>query len=88
MVLGSQGRWRGCPRSSVDGFNCVDLEEIVSFTVPAKVRSTRVMEWLGLTHDPADDFDHPRLTSAIAFVATTSIGSNALIVRPQTRAAR
>jgi RimJ/RimL family protein N-acetyltransferase len=44
-----------------DGFNRIDLEEIVSFTVPANVRSTRVMERLGLTHDPADDFDHPRL---------------------------
>jgi RimJ/RimL family protein N-acetyltransferase len=44
-----------------DGFNRIDLEEIVSFTVPANVRSTRVMERLGLTHDPVDDFDHPRL---------------------------
>jgi RimJ/RimL family protein N-acetyltransferase len=44
-----------------DGFNRINLEEIVSFTVPANVRSTRVMERLGLTHDPADDFDHPRL---------------------------
>jgi len=25
------------------------------------VRSRRVMEKLGLTHDPADDFDHPNL---------------------------
>jgi len=31
----------------------------VSFTVPANVRSARVMEAIGLTHDPADDFDHP-----------------------------
>ena len=28
-----------------------ELEEIVSFTGPAKVRSTRVMERLGLTHE-------------------------------------
>jgi len=28
-----------------------ELEEIVSFTVPANVRSTRVMERLGLTHN-------------------------------------
>ncbi len=44
-----------------DGFERVGLEQIVSFTVPANVRSTRVMERLGMTHDPADDFDHPRI---------------------------
>lgn len=44
-----------------DGFARVGLEEIVSFTVPANVRSWKVMERLGMTHDPADDFDHPRL---------------------------
>ena len=44
-----------------DGFDRVGLREIVSFTVPANVRSVRVMERLGMTHDPADDFDHPRL---------------------------
>jgi RimJ/RimL family protein N-acetyltransferase len=34
---------------------------IVSFTTEKNWRSRRVMEKLGLTHDPADDFDHPRL---------------------------
>jgi RimJ/RimL family protein N-acetyltransferase len=43
------------------GFEVVGLEEIVSFTVPANARSRRVMERLGMTHDPADDFDHPKL---------------------------
>lgn len=43
------------------GFETVALEEIVSFTVPANTRSRAVMERLGMTHDPADDFDHPRL---------------------------
>lgn len=42
------------------GFETVSLDEIVSFTVPANVRSRAVMERLGMTHDPADDFDHPR----------------------------
>jgi RimJ/RimL family protein N-acetyltransferase len=42
-----------------DGFTRVGLSEIVSFTVPANVRSRRVMERTGMTHDPADDFDHP-----------------------------
>jgi RimJ/RimL family protein N-acetyltransferase len=44
-----------------DGFGRVGLTEIVSFTVPANERSIRVMERLGMTHDPADDFEHPRL---------------------------
>jgi RimJ/RimL family protein N-acetyltransferase len=44
-----------------DGFNRVARDEIVSFTVPANTRSVRVMERLGMTHDPNDDFDHPRL---------------------------
>jgi len=37
------------------------LEEILAFTVPANARSRRVMDHLGMRHDPADDFDHPGL---------------------------
>ena len=37
------------------------LDEVVSFTSTTNVRSQRVMERLGMTHDPADDFDHPRV---------------------------
>jgi RimJ/RimL family protein N-acetyltransferase len=44
------------------GFTTLRLEQIVSFTVPANLRSRRVMEKLGMTHDPADDFDHPSLS--------------------------
>ena len=40
-------------------FEVLGLEEIVSFTVPANARSRRVMERIGMTHAPADDFDHP-----------------------------
>jgi len=42
------------------GFETVGLDEIVSFTVPENVRSRAVMERIGMTHDSADDFDHPR----------------------------
>ena len=42
-------------------FNTAGLEELVSMTVPANVRSRRVMEKLGMIHNPADDFDHPNL---------------------------
>ncbi len=44
-----------------DGFERVGLAEIVSFTTPANIRSIRVMERLGMKHDSADDFEHPRL---------------------------
>jgi RimJ/RimL family protein N-acetyltransferase len=43
------------------GFEVLQLKEIVSFTVPANVRSRLVMEKLGMTRTPADDFDHPKL---------------------------
>ena len=43
------------------GFDELDLPEIISFTATTNVRSQRVMQRLGMTHDPADDFDHPRV---------------------------
>jgi ribosomal-protein-alanine N-acetyltransferase len=43
------------------GFGELGLDEIVSFTAPANVRSRRVMEKLGMSHSPDDDFDHPAL---------------------------
>jgi RimJ/RimL family protein N-acetyltransferase len=43
------------------GFDSLHLDEIVSYTVPANVRSRRVMEKIGMTHSAADDFDHPLL---------------------------
>jgi RimJ/RimL family protein N-acetyltransferase len=50
-------------RAAVDfGFARLGLDEIVSFTTTANQPSRRVMERLGMTHDPADDFDHPALT--------------------------
>jgi RimJ/RimL family protein N-acetyltransferase len=42
-------------------FDGMGLDALVSFTVPGNVKSRRVMEKLGMTHDPADDFDHPKL---------------------------
>ncbi|MBI1846597.1 MAG: GNAT family N-acetyltransferase [Candidatus Rokubacteria bacterium] len=43
------------------GFRQLGLDEIVSFTVPANVRSRRVMDRLGMTRRPVDDFDNPML---------------------------
>lgn len=43
------------------GFDTLGLAEIVSFTVAANWPSRRVMERLGMSRTPADDFDHPSL---------------------------
>ncbi len=43
------------------GFENLNLDQIVSFTVPANKPSWSVMERIGMTRDPKDDFDHPRL---------------------------
>jgi ribosomal-protein-alanine N-acetyltransferase len=42
-------------------FNTLRLPSVVSFTVPANLRSRRVMEKLGMTRDANEDFDHPNL---------------------------
>jgi RimJ/RimL family protein N-acetyltransferase len=42
-------------------FSELGLDEVVSFTVPENVRSLRVMEKIGMTHDASEDFDHPNL---------------------------
>lgn len=43
------------------GFQELQKEEIVSFAVWNNDRSTAVMRRLGMRHDPAGDFDHPRV---------------------------
>jgi RimJ/RimL family protein N-acetyltransferase len=42
-------------------FDPLGLDQVVSFTTPGNVRSRRVMEKIGMVHDPAADFDHPML---------------------------
>jgi len=44
-----------------DGFERIGLKEIVSFTVPVNLRSIAVMERLGMTRNPVDDFDNPNV---------------------------
>jgi RimJ/RimL family protein N-acetyltransferase len=51
----------GARAAAAFGFDHLGLGEIVSYTVPANVRSRRVMEKLGMTHDERQDFDHPLL---------------------------
>jgi RimJ/RimL family protein N-acetyltransferase len=42
-------------------FDELGFEELVSMTTVANAPSRRVMEKLGLTHDPNDDFDNPTI---------------------------
>jgi RimJ/RimL family protein N-acetyltransferase len=42
-------------------FTQLQLAEIISFTAAINCRSQRVMEKIGLQHDPVDDFAHPNL---------------------------
>jgi RimJ/RimL family protein N-acetyltransferase len=43
------------------GFEQLALDEIVSFTAIINERSQRVMQKIGMTTDPRENFDHPRL---------------------------
>ncbi|MBL8949125.1 MAG: GNAT family N-acetyltransferase [Myxococcaceae bacterium] len=42
-------------------FEELGLPALVTFTVPANRRSRAVMERLGMTYDPGEDFEHPNL---------------------------
>lgn len=42
-------------------FDVLGEPEVVSMTVPPNRRSRAVMERIGMTRDPADDFDHSKL---------------------------
>lgn len=48
-------------RALTSGLDDLGLAEVVAFTVPANVRSRAVMRRIGMTRDPAGDFDHPRI---------------------------
>ena len=40
-------------------FATLKLDEVVALTAAGNIGSQKVMQRLGMTHDPADDFDHP-----------------------------
>jgi RimJ/RimL family protein N-acetyltransferase len=46
------------------GFRRFGLKEIVSFAVADNQRSTAVMKRIGMRHDPARDFDHPKVATS------------------------
>lgn len=44
-------------------FGPIGLAEVVSFTSTTNLASQRVMQKIGMTRDPAEDFDHPNVES-------------------------
>lgn len=51
----------GARRALDVAFDELGLDGVVSFTTTSNHNSQRVMQKIGMTHDPADDFDHPNL---------------------------
>jgi len=48
-------------------FHHLKLPEVVAFTVPINKRSRRVMEKLGMQHDPEGGFEHPAVPAGHAY---------------------
>jgi len=40
-------------------FGAIGLDDLVSFTTTGNLRSQHVMQRIGMTHSPFEDFDHP-----------------------------
>lgn len=51
----------GARASLAHAFDALGRDEVVSFTTTGNRRSRHVMEKLGMTRRPEDDFDHPRV---------------------------
>ena len=45
------------------GFDRLALKEVVSFTTQTNTPSEKVMQAIGMHHDSADDFEHPKLAA-------------------------
>lgn len=45
-------------------FSTLGFDEVVALTTAINAPSQRVMQRLGMTHDPADDFDHPHISNS------------------------
>jgi RimJ/RimL family protein N-acetyltransferase len=45
------------------GFGALGLSGLLAYTAAGNVRSQRLMERLGMTRDPAEDFMHPKLAA-------------------------
>jgi RimJ/RimL family protein N-acetyltransferase len=51
--------YRAAQEALAFGFRSLQLSEIVAFTAVPNTRSQRLMQRLGLRHNPDEDFDHP-----------------------------
>jgi len=56
----------GARASLAHAFDGLDQDEVVSFATTANARSRHVMEKIGMTRRPEDDFDHPGVPPAWA----------------------
>ena len=54
----------GARASLAHAFDDLDLDEVVSFATTRNERSRHVMEKIGMTRRPEDDFDHPGVPPA------------------------
>ncbi len=60
-----KGYAREAAHASIDfGFDTLKLDGIVSFTSQLNLRSQRVMQAIGMTHSPDEDFNHPFLADS------------------------
>ena len=60
-VLGTRSSYRGRQEVTRYGFECLKLPEILAITAKNNKRSWRVMEKLGMTSNPEENFMHPQL---------------------------
>lgn len=51
----------GAREAAAHAFRNLGISEIVAFTAVSNAPSRRVMEKIGMSYDPAGDFDHPRI---------------------------
>ncbi len=59
-----QGYATEAARLALDhGFTQLELDEVVALTAVGNLPSRAVMARIGMQHNPADDFDHPRVTA-------------------------
>ncbi len=53
--------------AAADGFDRLDLHELLAFTAAVNAPSRRVMEKISMRHDPLGSFDHPGIAAGHIF---------------------